>query len=216
MTIRKMASTTTEPTTTRPSTAKTTVRRRFEILLQLIETGLLRSRQALDTKQLVEASYGDDADLFGGTEMLVGTMDDMLDKVQEQVLHQDLPTYLQNNNIEGLLDRVEHLIEALDRQEAATAQVERDDQESALRALDTTLLPTGITLENLVDFHKYRTAMFQKEKLSKALEELQKEITTLENEQAERTRRVESQQQILIQSATEFDCSADSCSMAAS
>ena len=35
--------------------------------------------------------------------MLAGTMDDMLDKVHEQVLHQDMRAYLEKHGIEGVL-----------------------------------------------------------------------------------------------------------------
>ncbi len=187
--------------------------RRFDLLLQLIETAMTRSRNALNTTELVEASYGDDADIFGGTEMLAGTMDDMLDKIHEQVLRQDLPAYIEKHNIKDILDRVENIIEALDREEEAQALAEQDDQESAIRAMDATLLPAGVTVENVVDYHIYEQALAQKERITKALEELQEEITTLEKEQADSTSQVESQQRLLQQTALELNRSADICSM---
>lgn len=211
-----MTTTSTMPTTTRPPTTTTTTtpkQRRFDLLKQVIETGMTRSRKALNTTKLVEASYGDDADVFGGTEILVGTMDDMLDKIHEQVLRQDLPAYLQEHKIENLLDRVESIVEALDQEEALQMQAERHDQESAIRAMDTTLLPAGVTLENVLDYHKYQQALAQKEQITKALQELQDEIAALEKEHDEQTGQVDAQHEILQHNAQELHRAADVCSM---
>lgn len=175
---------------------------------------MARSRKDLNTTRLVEAAYGeDDAAVFGGKEMLAGTMDDMLDKLHEQVLKEDLPAYLERHGIEALLDRFERIGETLDREDAAAAQAERQDRESAERATDVNLLPAGVTLEDVVNYNNYQNALKQKRQMQQALQGVQQEITTLESEQAELSSQVESQQRILQQSAQELSRSADVSSM---
>mmetsp|Transcript_19927 Transcript_19927/g.56320 ORF Transcript_19927/g.56320 Transcript_19927/m.56320 type:complete len:201 (-) Transcript_19927:39-641(-) len=198
------------------TTTRTQPERRYDVLMQLIEMAMVRSRKELNTTKLVEASYGDNAAVFGGKEMLAGTMDDMLDKMHEQVLQQDLLDYLQKHGIEALLDRFESIVETLDQDDAAQAKAEQDDKESAERATDENLLPAGVTLENIVDYKFYQNALKQKEQMTKALQEVQEEIAILEKEQAEMSTQVESQQRVLQETAQELNRSADVCSMVVS
>lgn len=199
------------------ATIQKSPQRRYDLLMKLIETGMIRSRQSLHSTDLVNASYGEDAAVvFGGTEMLAGTMDDMLDKMHEQVLKQDLPVYLEEQQIETLLDRVDRIVETLDREEAAQAQAEREDQESAIRAMDASLLPAGVTLDNVVDYHNYQRALAQKEQMANALQQVQDEIAALEKEQEEIKDHVDSKQQMLARTATVLNRSADICSMVVS
>lgn len=198
------------------TTARTQPERRYDVLMQLIEMAMVRSRKELNTTKLVEASYGDNAAVFGGKEMLAGTMDDMLDKMHEQVLQQDLLDYLQKHGIEALLDRFESIVETLDQEDAAQAKAEQDDKESAERATDENLLPAGVTLENIVDYKFYQNALKQKEQMTKALQEVQEEIAILEKEQGEMSTQVESQQRVLQETAQELNRSADVCSMVVS
>jgi flagellar biosynthesis/type III secretory pathway chaperone len=197
-------------------TTRTQRERLYAVLMQVIEAVMVRSRNALNTTQLVEASYGDDAAVFGGKDMLAGTMDDMLDTLHDQVLQQDLRAYLQNHGIEALLDRFESIFETLDTEDAARAKAELDDKESAGQAIDVSLLPPGVTLEDAVDYNNYQHALKQKEQMMKALQEVQEEIATLEKEQAEMSSHVESKQRVLQQTAQELNRSADVCSMVVS
>jgi glutamate-1-semialdehyde aminotransferase len=209
-----MTTMTTMTMTTRPQSSEQ--HRLYEVLGRLLETGMVRSRQALTTSSLVEASYGDDAAVFGGKEMLAETMDDMLDKLHDQVLQQDLREYLQKHGIEALLDRLDSIVEALNEEDAVRAQAELQDKESAERATDVNLLPAGVTLQDVVDYQLYQHAMTQKQSMTKALQEVQEEIATLEKEQAEMSIHVESKQRILQQTAQELSRSADVCSMVVS
>ena len=192
--------------------------RRYDVLMQLIETVMVRSRNELNTTHLVEMAYGDDnAAAFGGKEMLAGTMDDMLDKVHEQVLQQDKRAYLEQHGIEAMLDRLERTVARLDDEDAACADADRDDKESAERAAsDANLLPEGWTLEDFMNYNNYQNALKQKEEMSKALQEIQEEIVVLENEQSDMSSQVESQQRVLQKTAQELNRSADICSMVVS
>lgn len=187
--------------------------RRFDALTRLINIGMTRSRQALNTTELVQAAYGEDASVFGGTEMLVGALEDMLDNVHDQVVNQDLTKYLKEHKIEEMLDRFDHVLATLEAEEKWKSEQELQDQASAKQAVDTSVLPAGVTLENVVDFHKYRNALAKKDELAKALEQIHEEIAALEQEQTERTSALETQQQILHKNAQELNRSADICSM---
>jgi hypothetical protein len=187
--------------------------RRLDVLMRLIHLGMARSRQALNTTDLVQASYGDDASLFGGTEILVATLEDMLDKMHDQVLGHDLPMHLKQYNIQEILDRFDDVVRTLEQEDARELQREEHDQASATHAIDSSLLPTGVTLENVLDFYKYRNAHVQRDELATTLQQVQDEIAGLEQEYADVTSHVDSQQRILQEAAQALNRSADLCSM---
>jgi hypothetical protein len=92
---------------------------KYKHLWELIHNGMQRSRKALDTSQLVQDCYGDDAAIFGGTDMLVNVMESMLDKMHECVEEELVEQFLQttqmeadnnNNNIPSKLQVMEHIL----------------------------------------------------------------------------------------------------------
>ena len=187
--------------------------RRMDVLMRLIHLGMARSRRALNSTELVHASYGDDASLFGGTEMLVGTLEDMLDKVHDQVLLHDVPKVVKEYHIDEMLDRFDHIVRTLDEEVAQARHREEQDQASATHAMEAALLPWGVTLEHVVDFHTYRKALVQRDDMVKALQQVQDDIANLEQEYAEMTNQVTGQQQTLQETAQALTRSADLCSM---
>jgi hypothetical protein len=73
-------------TTTTPST--------FEKYITLTHKALQKSRSSLDTKALIEMAYGEDAlVVYGGSDMLVGILDDVLDKI----VNESIPLYFVDN-----------------------------------------------------------------------------------------------------------------------
>jgi hypothetical protein len=187
---------------------------RIDVLMRLINLGLARSRQSLNTTELVQESYGEDASLFGGTEILVGTLEDMLDKMHDQVMNHDLPVYLKENKIKEMLDHFDDVVRTLEHEDAWEVQMEEHDQTSAAQAMDGTILPTGITLDNVLDFHKYRASLAQRDEMTRALAQVQDEIRALEQDYADMRNQMDSQQRILMETAQTLTRSADLCSMA--
>lgn len=73
-------------TTTKTTTTTTT----FDKYVSLTHKALQKSRSSLDTKGLIEMAYGEDAlAVYGGSDMLVGILDDVLDKIINETIPQD-------------------------------------------------------------------------------------------------------------------------------
>ena len=195
--------------------------RRIDVLKRLIHLGMARSRQGLPpTKELVQTFFyygGEDASaasLFaGGTEMLMGTVEDMLDKVHDQVLQDNLPTYLKDQGIEEMLNRFDDIVQTLEEEDAWVRHQDEQDQASAVHALQSSMLPVGVTLEQMVDYTQYQKALVQRDAMTKALEQVQDEILSLEQDYAEGMSHVREQQQTLQTTAQVLTRSADLCSM---
>jgi hypothetical protein len=80
--------------------------------------------------------------------------------------------------------------------------------------MEAALLPGGVTLEHVVDFHTYRKALYQRDDMVKALQQVQDDIANLlEKEYAATTNQVTGQQQKLQETAQALTRSADLCSM---
>jgi hypothetical protein len=188
---------------------------RYHHLLKLIDNGMGRARNSLNTPQLVEESYGEDASVFGGSEMLVGVMDSVLDKIQTQV-RDDLMQYLQQRDLPKRLAKIESIIAKLESDEAFQAQAERQDRTSAHEALDVTLLPAGVTLEDVLAFRNYQRQQRQREELQDQEKIIKEEIAQLERLQVETQATVQSDLQQLQDVAQELERSADVCSMVVS
>jgi aminopeptidase N len=188
---------------------------RYHHLLKLIDNGMGRARSSLNTPQLVEESYGEDASVFGGSEMLVGVMDSVLDKIQPQV-REDLLEYLQQQDFPQRLATMECVIAKLQKEEAFQAQAERHDRTSAQEVLDATLLPAGVTLEDVLAFRNYERQKRQREELQDQEKVIQEEIAELERLQVETQATVQSDLQELEDVAHELERSADVCSMVVS
>jgi chromosome segregation ATPase len=202
-------------TMTNTTSSTDTSVKKHQLLLKLIDNGMRRSRKALDSSQLVQESYGDDASVFGGTQMLVGVMDSMLDKVHEQV-QQEMSEYIQQEHVKERLEKIESIMHKLEGQEAAQAAAERQDRTSAYEALDATLLPPGVSLEDVLAHQKYEKNKQQRTALEEEWNAVQEEIATLEREEAETQASVQQNLEQMQQVAKELERSADICSMVGS
>lgn len=196
-------------TTTTTTTTKKPPQYGQEVLWRLMETALKKARSEVNPTELVQQAYGDEDAQVLGQDMLVGALQDMLrDQVHESILlefkdsHQDLA---------ARLDKVAAILQQLDAEEAAQARAEQADREAAQRALEGGLLPEGVSLEDVKMHHEYQAALQQKERLQKALSEVQSEIEVLEQEV--QTTSTDTTTTALNQVAQQLGQSADLCSM---
>ena len=188
---------------------------RYENLLKVIDSGMNHARKSLDTSRLVHDSYGEDTSVYGGTEMLVGVMDSMMDKINSTV-DQDMKEYFQQQDIPKKLNEIDATIEKLKQEEAERAQKEEEDRNSTIGALNATLLPDGVTLDDVLTFQNYQHQIHQRNMLKEKLAALQEEIDQLEKNQQETKSSIDSCNQQLKGAAQELERSADVCSMVAS
>ena len=221
----------------------------YQQLEKLINMGLQRSRNALDTQPLIDATY--DNDIFGtnggsggdedgdGTtgmmdnetnEMLTTVMNDMLNKINDSILEQ--PEEVGSNDttdgqqqpqrqlkpvpvilkIKERLEWVDNTVNEIQKQEKQRNEEERNDQQSAQTALKTTLLPSGITMSDVLRYTEYQQQLKEKEELENAIAQLKTSIGQLEDEQSIVTKQVQDQLSEIQSVSKNLGQSADTCS----
>jgi hypothetical protein len=80
-------------TTTMTTTTITT----FESYIALAEKALQKSRKSLDTHALIQLAYGNDTAHIGGSDMLMGILDSVLDKIAKETVLEELKCYRTSN-----------------------------------------------------------------------------------------------------------------------
>mmetsp|Transcript_112755 Transcript_112755/g.230751 ORF Transcript_112755/g.230751 Transcript_112755/m.230751 type:complete len:281 (-) Transcript_112755:281-1123(-) len=65
----------------------------YENYLALAEKALRKSRKSLDTRALIKLAYGDDTAHIGGSDMLMGILDGVLDKIAKETVLQEFKHY---------------------------------------------------------------------------------------------------------------------------
>ena len=196
------------------STSSKSELQRFSLIEKLISHALNQSREALSTEELVDRAYGEDAAVFGGKEMLVGTMEDMLDRLREEV-DENFAQYLKKTGLEGFFADLEGRLAKLQQADDAAREAETRDQNQAQEAIEASSLPTGVSLEDVVAYNKYQSGLQQKKALQKRLEEAQAEIAALEQEEQEAAQILAEKQKSLETLSSSMTRSADICSMVA-
>jgi predicted transcriptional regulator len=189
--------------------------KRYQLLVRLIATGVQKSRKSLNVPQLVRETYGEDASVYGGSDMLEEILEGMLDKIDDQAKLNTIE-YLKENLIEEQLERIEGIIEKLQRDEMHKQKREVADYSSAHQALDATLLPTNVTLADILMHTAYHRQLKQKEEMESALNEIEQEISYLGQTHHEIREKVKGQAEKLKDAAKYLEQSADICSMIAS
>lgn len=189
--------------------------RRFELVQTLVDHALTKSREALSTEDLVERAYGEDASVFGGTGILVGTMEDLLDNLREQVDGKIQEYFEKRTDLQEFLEDLEARLARLEQQEIQAAETEARDQDSAKQAIASTTLPAGVSLEDVIAYNKYQQGLTQREALKERLQEAKAEIARLEQEEEENMKLLNDKQAKLEGLSKTMTRSADICSMVA-
>ncbi|CAJ1953404.1 unnamed protein product [Cylindrotheca closterium] len=192
------------------STQKKTTR--YELLTKLIDMTLSRSRSSLNMDQMVRDTYGSDASIFGGQEILEGIVDNMLDKMEDTVKER-INQHMEKLGVKTRLDEIEDIIHELEEEARRQQQSEQDDIDSARQAFDQAVLPEGVNLGKAIHYVAYQKKLEHKEQLAKALQDMEDEIAALKNQQEEAESKVRKNSQKLQQVAQTLEKSADVCSM---
>jgi hypothetical protein len=176
--------------------------------LSLAKRALQKSRQSLDIKGLVTMAYGDEDNIavLGGSDMLEGIMEGMLDKIANETVLEafqeyctTVTTFQDNNNnnnnnnwtVQQRLDQIDQLIAYVTEWEARREAVEAMDAKSAQDSLDKTLLPEGVSMEDVVTYREYQLQLQAKEALQEELQKMEEEISTMQEEQAQQRDRIQ-------------------------
>jgi len=65
----------------------------YENYITLAKKALQKSRKSLDTRSLIQLAYGDDTAHIGGSDMLVGILNGVLDKIANETVLEDFNLY---------------------------------------------------------------------------------------------------------------------------
>lgn len=65
----------------------------YENYVTLTEKALHKSRKSLDTRSLIQLAYGDDTAHIGGSDMLMGILNGVLDKIANETVLEDFNRY---------------------------------------------------------------------------------------------------------------------------
>ena len=78
-------------------TAAATTTTTFESYIALAEKALQKSRKSLDTRALIQLAYGNDTAHIGGSDMLMGILDSVVDKIAKETVLEELKCYSTSN-----------------------------------------------------------------------------------------------------------------------
>ncbi len=170
--------------------------KRKDQLIKIFEKCLLESLKYVDTKRAVEECYGDDISMFStsksnddGIDMLESLVRDILEKINESFLQNELPQILSRESVEfrlGVLDCV--IREYLDDQLQKEEQEKRDIQSARDAVANTQILPQGMNLSHILTHQSYQMKLKMKDELTGKVEELEgvKEKLLKEIEESQR------------------------------
>lgn len=158
---------------------------RYDQLIKIFEKCLSESSKCIDTKLAVEECYGDDLSMFAtsssksnddGVQMLENLVRDILDKINESFLQDELPKILSKEKVELKLNILDQVIQEYLREQREKEELEKKDIESARDAVaNTKFLPQGMNLGHMLTYQSYQMKLKMKDELNCKVEQLEAE-----------------------------------------
>ena len=220
------------PNTTAATTATSTT---FENYLVLAEKALRRSHESLDTRALVQLAYGDDTAHIGGSDMLMGILESVLDKIVRETILEELKTFgttsktaIQNIEVNDEHTTVTRIIpkERLDEIDQATSyvvnwenrrdQIEGLDAKSARESLHQNLLPEGVTMEDVITHREHDRRLQARAALLVELQRIEDEILVFQNQSNVKENKIREKLGRVDKVEQELEASANACAMVTS
>lgn len=203
----------------------------FESYLSLAEKALQKSRKSIDTRALIQLAYGEETAHIGGSEMLVGILDSVLDKISNETVIEELKscgttsTEEKNNDDENAvlagttpqerLDKIDQAISCVRQWEKRRDQIEKMDAKSARGSLQQNLLPEGVTMDDVIAYREHEQRLQAKTTLQLELQRIQDEILALQNQNSEKENNIREQLGRVETVERELEASANACAMVA-
>ena len=161
---------------------------RYDQLLNIFGKCLSESSKCIDTKLAVEECYGDDLSMFAtsssssskpnddGVDMLENLVRDILDKINESFLQNELPKILSKEKVELKLNILDQVIQEYLREQREKEELENNDIESARDAVaNTKFIPQGMNLGHMLTYQSYQMKLKMKDELNRKVEHLEAE-----------------------------------------
>ena len=225
-------------TTTTMMTTTTT----YENYVALTEKALQKSRKSLDTRALIQLAYGDDTAHIGGSDMLMGILDGVLDKIAKETVLEEMKRYGTTrkrevkkindaNDGDGVddddgedttamrmtpqerFDKIDRAISYVIEWETRRDQIEGLDVKSARDSLNKNLLPEGVSMEDVIAYREHEQRLQARTALQQELQRIEGEISVLEESCAEKQNRIREQLGRVEDVERELEASANVCAM---
>jgi len=174
----------------------TSITSTYDNYLALTEKALQKSRESLDTRALIQLAYGDDTAHIGGSDMLMGILDGVLEKIIKETVLQEVKRYgtsspKQQQQEQGdddammrmtpqqRLDKIDKAVLDVIEWEARRDQIEGLDVKSARDALNKNLLPEGVSMEDVITYREHEQRLKARTALQQELQRIEEEISVL-------------------------------------
>lgn len=197
-------------------TSKENHSERFQRLLKVLEKALTHSRSQLKVKEILQDCYGDDLSIFaveGDSNALFSLFGSMLDGVHDDVLEK-MKAELKERNVEETLVRLENITRRLEKKDQKEEKLENWDKESARTALASSFFGTKAAPGELVTYATVDSLSKERELLLQQIAEEEEKIAELDKMRHDQATVVDNRLADLQKIASQFEQTADMCSMA--
>jgi hypothetical protein len=211
------ASTTTSATTAAPINT-------YDKYMEMTQRVLQKSRQSLDTKAFIQDAYGPEKmAILGGSDLLQGILDGLLDQMVNETIPHDFAEHCNNGNQspqassclspKARMDQIDQVIRQVLAWEAQRDELEAQDAETAQQSLDATLLPEGVTTDDVVQYREYQHRLQSKLALQQELQRIEEKVEAMQAEQAETKKRIQEQLDRVLKVERQVEDAANACAM---
>jgi len=212
-------------------TPKTTTT--YENYLALTERALQKSRKSLDTRALIKLAYGNDTAHIGGSGMLIGILDGILEKIvketvlqemerygtlspkqqQQQQKHEQADDIMMEMTPKERLDKIDRAVLDVIEWEVNREQMEGLDIKSARDSLNKNLLPEGVFTEDIITYREHEQRLIARTALQQELQKIEEEISVLKDARTKKQDRFRQQLGQMASVEKELESSANVCAM---
>mmetsp|Transcript_44653 Transcript_44653/g.49832 ORF Transcript_44653/g.49832 Transcript_44653/m.49832 type:complete len:250 (+) Transcript_44653:88-837(+) len=210
-------------------TPKTTTT--YENYLALTERALQKSRKSLDTRALIKLAYGNDTAHIGGSGMLIGILDGILEKIVKETVLQEMERYgtlspkqqqqkreqaddiLMQMTPKKRLDKIDRAVLDVIEWEANREQIEGLDIKSARDSLNKNLLSEGVSTEDIITYREHEQRLIARTALQQELQKIEEEMSVLKDARTKKQDRFRQQLGQMASVEKELESSANVCAM---
>lgn len=207
----------------------------YENYLGLTERALQKSRESLDTRALIKLAYGNDTAHIGGNDILIGILDDVLEKIIKETVPQHIQRYgtsspkqhqkkiNREQQVEDStatmmtpkehLDKIDKVVVDVIEWERQRDQVELSDIKSARESLNKNLLPEGVSMEGVITYREHEERLKARTVLQQELQRIEEEVSALKEARTTKQDKLRQEFEQLASLEKELESSANICAM---
>ncbi|KAG7369904.1 hypothetical protein IV203_027650 [Nitzschia inconspicua] len=207
----------------------------YEKYMDLTQRVLQKSRKSLDTQVYIQQAYGEEKmAILGGSDMLQGILDGLLDKMAYDTVLKDFAEYCNgknntsNNTVSSSSDVVDDVTDITPKQqmdrideairfvldwEAQRDEMDWKDAQTAQRSLDASLLPEGVSTEDVVRYREHLQKLQARVALQQEVHRVEAQIATMQQEQAQTRQQIQEQLSNMHTLERQLEDAANACAM---